>query len=56
MLGSEKLVHYILEGKKIVAKLSSDKEVLSGKEIILTPDISKILVFDPETGKRFKAF
>ena len=31
MLGSEKLVHYILEGKKIVAKLSSDKEVLSGK-------------------------
>ena len=44
------------KGKKLVAKLSSDKEVSTGEEIALSPDVSKILVFDPETGKRFKAF
>ena len=56
MLGSEKLVHFNLEDKKIVTKLSSDQEVSTGEEISLSLDISKILVFDPETGKRFKAF
>jgi len=56
MLGSEKLLHFNLEGKKTVAKLSSDKEVTTGEEISLSPDVSKILVFDQETGKRFKAF
>ena len=56
MLGSEKLIHFNLEDKKTVAKLSSDKEVTTGEEITLAPDVSKILVFDSETGKRFKAF
>lgn len=56
MLGSEKLVHFMLEEKKVVAKLSSDNEVEVGKEIFLSPDVSRILVFDKETGKRFKGF
>jgi len=56
MLGSEKLVHFNLEGKKTVAKLSSDHEVKTGEEIVFSPDVSKILIFDTETGKRFKAF
>lgn len=54
MLGSEKLVHFMLEEKKVVAKLSSDNEVEVGKEIFLSPDVSRILVFDKETGKRYK--
>lgn len=56
MLGSEKLVHFNLENKKTVAKLSSDQEILTGEEISLSPDLAKILIFDSETGKRFKAF
>lgn len=54
MLGGEKLVHFNLEGKKITAKLSSDKDASVGEEISLSPDVSKVLVFSPETGKRFK--
>lgn len=54
MLGSEKLVHFTLEGKKTIAKLSSETEVITGQEISLFPDVSKILLFDTETGIRFK--
>ena len=56
MLGSEKLAHFNLENKKIITKLSSEQEITAGEEITLLPDVSKILVFDPETGRRFKAF
>ncbi len=53
MLGSEKLVHFYLENKKTVAKLSADAEVYAGNEICLSIDVSRILIFDIETGKRF---
>jgi len=56
MLGSEKLIHFNLEGKKTVAKLSSDKEISIGEEITFLPEISKILIFNSKTGERFKAF
>lgn len=54
MLGSEKLAHFSIEGKKIIAKFSADEEVATGKEISLFPDVSKILIFDSETGRRYK--
>jgi multiple sugar transport system ATP-binding protein len=54
MLGSEKLVHFMLDNHKLVAKLSSDSHAESGKEISLIPDLSRILLFDRESGQRYK--
>lgn len=55
MLGSEKLAHFTIEGdKKLVIKVSSDPQIITGEEADFSPDVSKILLFDTETGKRFK--
>ncbi len=56
MLGSEKLAHFNLDGKKVVIKLSSEQEIIAGEEFCVTPDSSKILIFDFLTGTRYKAF
>lgn len=54
MLGGEKLAHFYLQGKKVVAKIPSEQEIYTGKEFNILPDYSKILLFNPETGKRYK--
>jgi len=56
MLGSEKLLHFELVGKKLVAKVSADCEISEDSEVALCPDSSRVLLFDPETGDRYKAF
>lgn len=54
MLGSEKLVHFILENKKLTIKISSDLQITVGEEMLISPEVSKVLIFDTETGIRFK--
>jgi len=56
MLGSEKLLHFELAGKKVVAKVSADNEIPEATEISLKPDSSRVLLFNTQTGERYKAF
>jgi len=54
MLGSEKLVHFNLNDKPITVKLPSDFNVHEEQELMLRPDVSKCLLFDPITRIRYK--
>ena len=54
MLGSEKLIHFTLNGKGLTAKLPSDFEARAGQEIALSINISKSLLFNPESQIRYK--
>jgi len=54
MLGSEKLVHFSLNNKPVTAKLPSDFNVQEDQEVMLCPDISKCLLFNPNTQIRYK--
>lgn len=53
-LGSEKLVHFTVCGKKYTAKTSVETEVSSSQSINLSLDISKVILFDSQTHKRYK--
>jgi len=53
-LGSEKLVHFSVNGKKITAKTSVEKELNTAEKIYLSVNMNKIILFDPQTQKRFK--
>lgn len=51
-LGSEKLVHFTLENKKITAKIPSETEISVGAEITFSIPDSKIILFDEKTGQK----
>jgi len=54
MLGSEKLVHFNIASKKVIAKLQNDCEVVENQEIILDVNTAKVLIFNNQTGQRYK--
>jgi len=54
MLGSEKLVHFTLNGKSVTAKLNPDADVQTDAESTVSFDALKCLLFDPVTEKRYK--
>lgn len=54
MLGSEKLVHFTINNKSLTAKISPDFESKVSEEFSLSLDVSKCLLFDPETQNRYK--
>lgn len=53
-LGSEKLVHFTIDNRKITAKITSEVDISTENETCFVVDISKINLFDKETTKRFK--
>jgi len=54
MLGSEKLVHFMINNKSLTAKISPDFEAKVGEELSLILDTSKCLLFNPDTQNRYK--
>lgn len=52
MLGSEKLLHFDLNGFQITAKLPSDFVVPSNMKTTLSLNMDKVIFFDPETNNR----
>ncbi|EKE02713.1 MAG: hypothetical protein ACD_20C00344G0002 [uncultured bacterium] len=54
MLGSEKLIHFTINNKSLTAKISPDYEAKVGEELSLIVDISKCLLFNPESQNRYK--
>ncbi len=53
-LGSEKLVHFTVDNKKITAKTPVETEVNTSEQTKLSIDTSKIILFDPKTQKRYR--
>lgn len=53
VLGSEKLVHFSINNKSLTAKLPAHPEIHYEEEILLGLDISKCMLFNPETQKRY---
>ncbi len=53
-LGSEKLVHFTLDHKKVTAKTSVETDLTSSQKVNLSIDAAKIVLFNPETRKRYK--
>lgn len=49
MLGSEKILHFQLNGVMSTAKVPSDFEVSKDDEVTLSVELSKTVLFDPET-------
>jgi multiple sugar transport system ATP-binding protein len=54
VLGSEKLLHFTLNNTRIIAKLPSETLCVQGNEIHLTFDMSRIILFDKDSGKSFR--
>jgi len=52
-LGSEKLVHFRIDNRKVVAKIPAEVHVAEDKQVGISIDSSKIFLFDPKTGHRF---
>lgn len=44
-LGSEKLVHFSIDGNKVTARLSSEAEISTDKEVVFSVDESKVIFF-----------
>jgi len=49
-LGSEKLVHFNLNGTKLTAKVPSEVNINAGAEAIFSVGGDKVILFDAETG------
>ena len=54
MLGSEKLIHFTIDNKSLTAKASPDFNATAGQETILNINISKIMLFNPETQELYR--
>lgn len=54
MLGSEKLVHFNIAGKSVTAKLPPDFALEVGKQVELSIDKAKILLFNLKTQVRYR--
>lgn len=54
MLGSEKLIHFSISDKPLTAKIAPDVNAVAGEELSLSIDTSKCLLFNQETGQRYK--
>lgn len=54
MLGSEKLVHFKIQGKNITAKVPPDSNIEVGQKLKLYIDMDKALLFNKETQNRYK--
>lgn len=54
MLGSEKLIHFNIQDKQVTAKASPEFSAEINKETIISVDIDKSHIFDPETELRLK--
>jgi multiple sugar transport system ATP-binding protein len=52
MLGGEKLLHFRSEDKLITARVQSDFTVLENQPVNLFVNLSKVILFDPETEQR----
>lgn len=53
-LGSEKLAHFTLNNKKITAKIPVEAEITSSEQVNFSVNISKLILFNPQTHKRYK--
>jgi multiple sugar transport system ATP-binding protein len=49
-LGSDVLVHFVVDSTSCIARLTPRSEVKEGERVTLTVDVSRLHFFDPETG------
>jgi multiple sugar transport system ATP-binding protein len=50
-LGSEAIIHFKINGGSIIGKMDSDPALKVGQDMYIQVDMTKIHLFDPQTGK-----
>ena len=53
-LGSEALLYVVLEGKSIIARMDSDISIEPGTALVLSVNMERVHLFDPQTGKAIR--